>query len=553
MAAPPDAARAADTLTVDAGADLGPVNADLVGLGWHQGGAPLGSVAALDPRLVRIDAGLETVSPSPGVLHLDGLLGRVAEVRRVGGEPLVILSYLPAWLGAPNAGGRDPTKVKPADLDAWETVVHDVVRALATAPSPARRFEAWNEPDIPIFWQDLPSAWADTVARSGRAVARVEQETGLDLAFGGPATAVPDPVYLATFLSAFRDPSLPLDFVSWHYYGNLPFLGPDGTEFGETEAAHPVIGQQNPLTSPSAFGPQVDLMRQWSAAALAGSGREVPAMLLDEWNLSSGGFDHRHDTNEGAAFDAGVLSELQQAGLDASAFFRANDTRTTGGDHGLAFADGRPKPAWWTFWFWQHLAARRVAVSDTPEGLWAVASVDTDRLTLLVSSFSVLQPAAHVLDVDVAGLPWVPADATVRRIDAEHADASTAAPLAVQGARFQLELPAQAVALVELRPASAGSSPAAVAAVAPARGSLPPTGGGGASPGLTVAAFAAFGLVLVRSPLSRWTKHAYRFPHHPRRSGRRLRRRADRHGRRRVDDSDPRRPVRRAAPGGRLE
>jgi hypothetical protein len=496
VAAPPGPARAADSLTLDAGADLGSVNRDLVGLGWHVGGAPLAAVAPLHPRLVRIDASLQDVSPAPGVLHLDGLLARVAEIRRTGGEPLVILSYLPAWLGAPTASGRDPTLVKPADLDGWEAVVHDVVRALATAPAPALRFEAWNEPDLPIFWQDLPSAWAETVARSGRAVARVEQETGLDLAFGGPATAVPDPIYLATFLNAFRDASLPLDFVSWHYYGNLPFLGPDGTEFGATEPVQPVIGQRNPITSPSAFGPQVNLMRQWSAAALAGSGRDVPPMLLDEWNLSSGGFDRRHDTNEGAAFDAGVLVELQTAGLDASAFFRANDTRTSGGDHGLVFADGRPKPAWWTFWLWQQLASRRVAVSDTPEGLWALASMDADRLTLLVSSFSVLQPAARVVDVGLAGLAWTPATATVRRIDADHADASTAAPLVVHGTKVQLDLPAQAVALVEVRAGGAGAAPT-VAGTGGGAGSLPATGGGAGRLGLALAV-ALVGLRLLR-------------------------------------------------------
>jgi hypothetical protein len=305
-------------------------------------------------------------------------------------------------------------------------------------------------------------------------------------------------VYLVPFLAAFRDPVLPLDFVSWHYYGNLPFFGPDGTEFGETEAIQPVIGRPNPLTSPSAFGPQVDLMRTWTTAALAGSGRAAdPLLLLDEWNLSSGGFDLRHDTNVGAAFDAGVLAELQDAGLDASVFFRANDTRTTGGDHGLVRTTGAPKPAWWTFWLWQQLAPRQVPVAGTSEGLWAVASKDTDRLTLFVASFSALQPEARVLDVDVSGLGWTPASATVRRVDADHAAASVAEPLELHGSRLTLALPAQAVALVELRPAGA---PAAAAAAATVRGAtLPSTGGADAWPGLMVAAVAFLFLASKRS------------------------------------------------------
>lgn len=496
LAPPTDAAQqqSSTALTVDAAGDLGPVNRDLVGLGWHEGGAPLASVGDLRPRLVRLDAKLEEASPRPGVLRLEELLARVADIRAIGGEPLVILSYMPAWLGEPRAFGRDPTKVPPADPAAWEALVHDVVRALATAPAPARRFEAWNEPDVPIFWQDTPQRWVETVVQSARAVAKVEQDTGLDLAFGGPATAVPDPVYLAAFLSAFRDTSLPLDFVSWHYYGNLPFLGPDGTEFGETEPVQPVIGQKNPFTSPSAFGFQPDLMRQWSAAALAGSERAVPPMLLDEWNLSSGGFDLRHDNNVGAAFAAGVLAEMQESGLDASSFFRANDTRTTGGDHGLVFTDGRRKPAWWTFWLFQQLAARRLPVEGTSEGLWAVASRDDDRLTLLVSSFSASQPAARSLDIAIEGLGWAPAAVTVRRIDAAHGDASVAEPVAVQGSRVTLALPEQAVAFVELRPATTAAAEPIEQVRAAA---LPSTGGSTAWPGLVVAA-AAVALVRAR-------------------------------------------------------
>src|SRR5207237_4188824 len=168
-------------------------------------------------------------------------------------------------------------------------LVHRVVLTLATAPAPALRFEAWNEPDIPIFWQDTPQAWVETVTRSARAVARVAHETGTHLAFGGQATAAPDPVYLGAFLRRFRDATLPLDFISWHWYGNDPFLGPAGQEPIVPPALSPigpVINRPNPVASPASFGDQVPLMRQWTAADLAGSGRAVPPLLLDEWNVS---------------------------------------------------------------------------------------------------------------------------------------------------------------------------------------------------------------------------------------------------------------------------
>ena len=471
----------ATAIRLDAAAVAGPVNGDLVGFGWHHGGAPLASIAKLDPHLVRVDASLQDVSSGPDApLLLDPLLDRIAEVRAVGGEPLVILSYLPAWLGT-NANGRDPTRVKPSDLDAWQQLVHDVVLRLATAPAPAVRFEAWNEPDVPLFWQDTPLAWVDTVERSARAVAAVEAETGVDLAFLGPATAVPDPVYLEPFLARFRDPSLPLDGVSWHYYGNYPFFGPDGAEFPVTEPIHPLLGRPNPLASPVAYGEQVPVMRALVEAGLAGADRPLPPLVLDEWNLSAAGFDLRHDTHEGAAFAAGVLAEMQHAGLDAAAFFRANDTSGVPGEHGLVTVDGVRKPAWWTFWLWQQQAATQVAVGgqDRNAGLWAVGAVDDERATVLLASFSASSPTARAIELTVSGFDVSAAAVTVRRIDAEHASAEVAEPVAVDGGVARFELPAQSVALVELVPGRAPSEGAATARAAPAP--LARTGGTGSA------------------------------------------------------------------------
>ena len=491
-------------VVVDAGTPLGPINDDLVGLGWHDGGAPLETVAELEPNLVRIDASLQDVSSGPDApLALDSLLAKVAEIRAIGGEPLVILSYLPAWLGT-NANGRDPTRVRPSDLDAWQRLIHDVVLRLATAPAPATRFEAWNEPDIPLFWQDTPLAWVDTVERSARAIAAVEAETGVDLAFVGPATAVPDPIYLEPFLARFRDPTLPLDGVSWHYYGNYPFFGPDGAEFPVTEPIQPVLGQPNPLATPSVYGGQIDVMRTWVELGLAGSGRPMPALLLDEWNLSAAGFDLRHDTAEGAAFAAGVLAEMQDTGLDGAAFFRANDTAGVPGEHGIVTVDGARKPAWWTFLLWHEQAATEVAVTgdDEAAGLWAVGAVEADRATVLLSAFSASTPTARSIELAFEGIDVTGATASVRRIDASHPAADVAEPVGVDDGVVRVELPAQAVALVEVRLAAAPPSAPAPAPTAspPAveRGprTLPATGVSG--PGVVAGALLLAAAVLGR-------------------------------------------------------
>jgi len=438
-------------LTIDPSAPLGPVNRKLVGVGWHHhAGPPISAVSDLSPHLVRIDASFEQIAPEPGVLHLDGLLARVAEIRAIGGEPLVILSYMPAWLGSPRAYGRDPTRVPPSDPAVWEQLVYDTVHALATAEAPATMFEAWNEPDVPIFWQDLPSAWVDLAERTARMVARVEQETGVDLRFGGPAMALPEPVYLAHFLERFRKADLPLDFVSWHYYGNYPFFGPDGQEFpGYTDPVYPVVGRRNPAARPQTFGDQVHAMRAWVEAGLAGSGKPMPELIIDEWNLSAAGYDTRHDTHEGAAFAASTLISMQASGLDAGAFFKAASTGAHAGDHGMVSLDGARKPAWWTFWLWQRLADERVAVSGAPEGVTALASLDARRLTVLVASFSASDPKGRDVELDVGGSD-AGATALIRRIDADNPTAASATPVPVVDGRVSFRLPAQAVVLVEV-------------------------------------------------------------------------------------------------------
>ena len=442
----PDATAASTVVSVDASAPVGRIERTLGGLNWTPGRGA--TVADLKPPLMRLDAYLDKASPAAGVLDLTDVHRHLADIRAIGAEPLVILSYMPPWLGQPRAYGRDPTRIAPADPQAWEDLVYRAVRELATAPAPAYRFEAWNEPDVPIFWQDLPGAWVDTVERSARAVARVERDTGIDLAFGGPATAMPDPVYLAAFLERFRDPSLPLDFVSWHYYGNYPFFGPDGREPIVPPALDPaflVVGRQNPVATPASYGEQIGLMRQWTEAALAGSGRPFPALVLDEWNLSAAGWDKRHDTNEGAAFAAATLIEMQGAGLDAAAYFRAADAHGAVGEHGLVTLAGERKPAWWTFDLWRRLAWQQVTVTGASanDGLWAIASRQRGAVTVLLASFSASRPTARTIEVAVEGFP-------ARRATVRRTDGSSARATVVDG-RVAVDLPAQSVAFVELR------------------------------------------------------------------------------------------------------
>jgi hypothetical protein len=387
----------AETITIDASHSMGASNQKLNGVGWNTG--VLDGVAALVPHGVRIDASLENASTAEGVLNLEPLLAKVANVRTIGAEPLVILSYMPSWLAQKNPSDpRDATKIRPSNLEKWRALIGNVVTELAAAAAPACRFEVWNEPNIPIFWQDSPTAFLDLARATHEAVAGAAKGNCDELEIGGPAAAFPDPAFLIAYVEAIRAADLPLDFVSWHYYGNYPFLGPDGAENTiprELLPAYPLIGRKNPVASPSSYGLQIEMVRAWIGAALAGS-RYEPDLYIDEWNLSAGGYDLRNDTNEGAAFAAGVLIEMEQAGLHQADFYRAADgpcpEEPCGrvGDWGLVDHLNQQKPVWWVFHAWTETAGDRLAVSGvTPlSGLWARATTAGDHIDLLLASFS---------------------------------------------------------------------------------------------------------------------------------------------------------------------
>jgi hypothetical protein len=355
---------------------------------------------------------------------------------------------MPAWLGEPHAYGRDPTRVPPADLDKWEALITRVVTDVATAPSPARRFEVWNEPDIPIFFQDLPTSFVQMALGTHRAVAAVESAEGLDLEVGGPAAFFADPVYIGAYVEAVTREGLPLDFVSWHHYGNTPFLGPDGAEDilpPYILPLYPVAGRRNPATSPSAYRVQVEAVRAQVAAILAGRPGYDPELIIDEWNLSAGGYDIRHDTHEGAAFVASTLMEMEDVGLDAADFYRSVGSAREG-DWGLVRPDGSRKPSFHVFDAWNETAGDRLALSGAldADGVYARATRSGNQVHVLVASFVASGGRDQAITLVLEGVCAAP-DAVVRGIDQDSPDFADPRPIEVADARVGLELPAQSV------------------------------------------------------------------------------------------------------------
>jgi hypothetical protein len=430
----------------------------LVGFNWRAGGA---AVKPLRPRLVRsFGVRLAHISPSPDVLDFVAADAELDAVEATGATPLVVLIERPPWdAGAGSAG--------------YERVVEAVLRHfLIDRPRAGHApvwFESGNEPEFPpTSHGQLPFELAADVAAQVRALVRVETAARLHATYGGPGALFADPAIAAAFVAAARNAGRLPDFISWHAYSNAPLLGPDGPEDRSSPAAlaaWELLHGTNPAASPVVLGVGIDVIRAAVASAVL-PGEDPPALLITEWNLSSGGLDKRNDTYVGAAHTVAVLIEMHTRRLNGATYFAAVDRHCSDpaanpggtvfcGDWGTASATGQRKPAWYAFALWQALKGQVLQVDGTDPvgGLWAIATHDPadDTTRVLAASFSVAQPKERRLRIDV-GAADVDREVRLRRVDALHPDgaATTAEPLGRGVAAVSVVLPANSVALVEV-------------------------------------------------------------------------------------------------------
>jgi xylan 1,4-beta-xylosidase len=138
-------------------------------------------------------------------------------IKRVGAEILFRLGY--SW-GDPHA---PVTYIVPEDHDAWAQAAVHVARHYNDGWANGfhwgvKYWEVWNEPDITYFWTGTREEYFQLY----EAVARALKAYDPALKVGGPTWCC-DPTFFRDFLAYCRDHQVPLDFVSWHYYG-----GPGG-------------------------------------------------------------------------------------------------------------------------------------------------------------------------------------------------------------------------------------------------------------------------------------------------------------------------------------
>lgn len=436
-------------ITVDVSDHLGPINRDLVGIHGRASAASIGSdYGELRPTTHRhvmsaydfmsFDCTTKTIAAS----SLDYFNDWLDAVAAQGAEAILSLSYVPPCY-AKDGQPKGPV----VDVAGYRAYLDQLFASLVTQRAadgkvPLRRFELWNEPDIPIdpgnpsaghgYVGTLDEYVATNLPSLVGALLQAQADSGVHVQVGTPASFAPwsfsfyapdlasllhvtngfstkDAAAIAAQADAAFGPGatdrimhnggftwprrvideaeklgLDIDFVSVHLYPNNPL---QGVTFPEPD--HPeLLKGRNPLASPEDFA---RLSARWSA--------EFPdqELIVSEWGLSAGN-EQRNGTCETAAFDAASLSVMQEGTVDRALFL--------GRPGGVEDAPFRA---------WGDLPAEQVA-ADVPsslDGVWATAASDASRTTLLVSQWHSLLDDAKDLSVPIVVKGLADGDYTV--------------------------------------------------------------------------------------------------------------------------------------------
>ncbi len=294
-------------------------------------------------------------------------------IKRVGAEVLFRLGE--SW-GFPHA---PVAYIAPEDHQAWAEAAVHVAKHYNDGWADGfhwgiKYWEVWNEPDISLFW----TGTRDEYFQLYEAVARALKAYDPTLKVGGPSWCC-DQTFFKDFLAYCRDHDVPLDFVSWHYYG------------GPIALLERAVGVQQALDT---------------------YGFTDAENLLTEWNVSvEGNYEHLRDAT-GAAYTALVLSHLQDTSVTIANRYRGD------GGLGMFSTEGfYTKPAYSFLAFrWMLETPQRLAVEAPLTYNWS-ALAGLGETSEVSETSEVWSPTVQILlsnyasnytgfDLTVNNLPW---------------------------------------------------------------------------------------------------------------------------------------------------
>ncbi|WP_315762630.1 GH39 family glycosyl hydrolase [Sphingomonas sp. Y38-1Y] len=309
----------------------------------------------------------------PASYNFEGTDTWVRQTRALGAEILfTIASEIPS--------NKQPAR----DLAKYEQVVENIVRHYVCGWGNGfdRAVSHWEFGDQPDFgalhFAGTPEQFYEMYAAAARAVKCVDA----DLRFGGPCIAFPlnEGPYREGLLEFIKGKGLPLDFLSWMWYGDN---SRDPLDFRR------IAAEVRAILDSHGFGETELVLSYWSMTGIP------TAQFTDPDN---------------AAFIAAAAIYMQDSAVDKAIFFRAD----TGADFhynfrdpaGIFEANGGENARTGAFRLvGQTLAAtERLAVTGGDENGFAVLAgrtADRDIVRILIANYAIPAPYLIARDRDV--------------------------------------------------------------------------------------------------------------------------------------------------------
>lgn len=330
----------------------------------------------------------------------------IVPIFQAGMEPLMCLSYKPLVL-APQGTERQP----PTDMNEWAEVVRAYVTHFKRMGYTGLHWEVWNEPDLGFFFQGSPQQYVQlyvTTAQTIKAIDPTARVGGTgDSSVGSPGGKLQP---LLAHIQAH--PEVPLDFVSYHDYGD-----PNGDGLPPYQLDWNVTAVESLLETHN-LAPRDIFVTEWHLTPSLTTGAGAPS-----------------DTNVGAAAASVRLYNLLKYPSVKRVFFFSpiegfKPEEVFSGDLGLLTVNYHRKAMYNLFQMVSYLGDRRVDVQIQGENAdsrtsYALATRNGETRATAVLAWNYWDQA-RTLHLSVRGLPYLRDGKNVAvtgyRIDAEHAN-----------------------------------------------------------------------------------------------------------------------------------
>jgi len=289
-------------------------------------------------------------------------------------RPIVELGFMPEKLksGDKTVCWWKGNVTPPNDYSKWAKLVRElVVHCINRYGKPEVLkwyFEVWNEPNFSDFWDGSKEDYFMLYKYTVDTIKSVDRR----IKVGGPSIFEgyrEDMSWMEDFLSYCENNSLPVDFVSYHYYPTSSFVDEHGNVtiyYKDDNSTYMGLKRLRDVVMRSCF--------------------KNAEIIIGEWNSSFSPKDLVHDTMYKASFI--IHNVVKCRGLvDALGWWVftdifeefAIDNRIFHGGFGLVNIHGLKKPSYYGYWFLSRLGTEEIAGSDC----WFVTRRDDDIQILM--------------------------------------------------------------------------------------------------------------------------------------------------------------------------